>query len=128
MSSREGYRGVLLDSHAWVEIFKGTKAGKKVRVYIRGKDKYTSAVNIAEVERKVRIEQEPELEGVRELFSFCNIIGIDRQIAESAAELSVKHKLHLADALVYACARARNLELITGDPDLKGLKGVGFYR
>jgi len=127
MTSRDS-RELLLDSHAWIDIFRDSKAGRRVKDYIKGKKKHTSAINIAEVERKIRREgDKKDLEKARELFVFCNIINVTKEIAELAAELSVKHKLHLADALVYACARFHKLEVCTGDPDLKGLKGVKYF-
>ncbi len=56
------------------------------------------------------------------------IIDVTKDIAETAADLSVKHKLSTADAIIYATALSKNAELITGDSDLAGLKGVQFIQ
>ncbi|HEC87986.1 MAG TPA: type II toxin-antitoxin system VapC family toxin, partial [Thermoplasmata archaeon] len=43
---------VLIDSWAWIEYFRGSKSGEKVRKYIEGREKaIISAINIAEVYR-----------------------------------------------------------------------------
>ncbi|HHF55597.1 MAG TPA: type II toxin-antitoxin system VapC family toxin, partial [Thermoplasmatales archaeon] len=43
---------VLIDSWAWIEYFRGSEYGGKVKKYIEGKEKaIISAINIAEVYR-----------------------------------------------------------------------------
>jgi len=44
-----------------------------------------------------------------------------------AADYSLQHGLHFADALVYATARHYGVELFTSDEDLRGLKGTSFF-
>ena len=56
------------------------------------------------------------------------IIDVTKDIAENAADLSVKHELSTADAIIYATALSKNAELITGDSDLAELKGVKFIQ
>ena len=55
-----------------------------------------------------------------------SIIVLDQTLCLEAADYSLEHRLHFADAAVYATARHFGVTLYTSDPDLRGLKGVGF--
>ena len=46
------------------------------------------------------------------------------EIALTAADLSLAHKLPMADTIMLATARAHNAELITTDSDFEGIAGV----
>ena len=52
------------------------------------------------------------------------IISIDKEIAIPAADVKQKYKLHTVDAIVYATARHKKLNLITGDQHFKDLPDV----
>jgi predicted nucleic acid-binding protein len=56
----------------------------------------------------------------------CIVIDLDTTIALSAAELSAKHKLSTADAIIYATALAHNAELLTCDRHFEALPDVRF--
>ena len=51
-------------------------------------------------------------------------LAVDTHMAITAADLSVDHGLVAVDALIYATARLEGGELVTADPDLRGLPGV----
>ena len=55
-----------------------------------------------------------------------SIIVMDQTLCLEAADYSLEHNLHFADSMVYATARHYGITLYTGDPDLRGLKGVNF--
>jgi predicted nucleic acid-binding protein len=50
--------------------------------------------------------------------------ALDWDIANSAAEISITHRLAMADAIIYATALRYNAQLITADPDFAGLPNV----
>lgn len=54
------------------------------------------------------------------------IVPLSETLALEAADTSLEHALAMADAIVYATARARDAELVTTDADLEGLTGVVF--
>jgi len=56
------------------------------------------------------------------------VIPLDSDLAVSAALLGLKHKLPLADSIVYATARSREATLWTQDEDFDGLPQVRFFR
>ena len=56
------------------------------------------------------------------------VVPLDSDLAVSAAVLGLKHKLPLADSIVYATAQSRGAMLWTQDEDFDGLPQVRFFR
>ncbi|OHD27052.1 MAG: hypothetical protein A2Y38_11570 [Spirochaetes bacterium GWB1_59_5] len=53
-------------------------------------------------------------------------IDLDDSIAINAAQLSLLHKLPMADAIMYASARAYDATLYSFNAHFKGLAGVEY--
>lgn len=53
-----------------------------------------------------------------------NVVDLTDTIALAAASHSIDHKLHMADAIIYATAQAHQAKLITSDAHFTGLPGV----
>ena len=117
----------IFDSWAWVEYFKGSEAGKAVRAMIEGDEVLsTPAVCLAEIRAKYLSEGHDPTERLRFVKSRTSVIAVDAGIAEAAADLKGKHRLHMVDALVLACARSVEGELVTGDKHFRGIPGVAM--
>jgi predicted nucleic acid-binding protein len=58
----------------------------------------------------------------------ATIVPVDEPLALEAADLSLRHDLAMADALVYATARRYDVRLVTGDADFEGLPGAVVIR
>lgn len=58
----------------------------------------------------------------------CLVRPLDTRIALSAADLSARHKLSMADAVVYASALAAGGQLLTSDAHFSGLPGVSYWQ
>ena len=56
----------------------------------------------------------------------CRTVDMDMIVATEAALLSLRHKLHATDAIIYATARVHDAPLMTCDAHFKGLPGVEF--
>jgi predicted nucleic acid-binding protein len=52
------------------------------------------------------------------------MIPLTDSIAYLAADLSFRHGLGMADAIIYATGKDQNAQIVTGDADLKDLPGV----
>ncbi len=52
------------------------------------------------------------------------VVPLSDELALVAADLSLEHKLPMADAIVLATARLHNAEVVTSDADFEGLPGV----
>jgi predicted nucleic acid-binding protein len=119
-----------IDSYGWIERFtNGPKAAQYNRIIdkVRPEEIVTSVVVLYEVYRKVKQVkgEETALEAVATL-SQTKVVAIDQTLSLEAADYSLLHGLHFADALIYATARHFAAELHTSDPDLRGLKQVTF--
>jgi len=55
------------------------------------------------------------------------LVPINEDIAVSAADLFIKHKLPLADSLIYAVTLAHKATLWTQDDDFEGLPHVKYF-
>ena len=121
---------ISVDSYGWVERFTdGPKASTYNQVIdsVKQGDLVTSVVVLYEVYRKVKKArgEETALEAVAAL-SQTKVVPVDQTLSLEAADYSLDHGLHLADALIYATARQFSAPLYTSDEDLKGLKDVTF--
>lgn len=115
------------DSWAWVEYFKGSPEGEKVREMVESSEVLsTPAICLAEIRFKYLAEGHDPAERLRFITSRTSIIDVTASLAESAADLKVKHKLHMVDAIVLACAREVTGELVTGDKHFKGIPSVAM--
>jgi len=55
------------------------------------------------------------------------VIDLSDEIALTAADLSLAHRLPLADAVMLATARTHKAELFTTDSDFEGIEGVTLF-
>lgn len=121
---------ISIDSYGWIERFtNGPKAVRYNHIIDATKpdEIVTSVVVIYEIYRKVKQKkgEQAALEDVAAL-SQTRVIPLDQTLCLEAADYSLEHGLHFADALVYATSRHFGVELYTSDEDLRGLKGVNF--
>jgi predicted nucleic acid-binding protein len=55
------------------------------------------------------------------------IVELSASLALLAASLGLRHKLPLADSIIYATAQQSNALLWTQDTDFEGLEGVRYF-
>jgi predicted nucleic acid-binding protein len=121
---------ICIDSYGWIERFTdGQKAQQYNRIIdeTRSNEIVTSVVVLYEVYRRVKQVkgEQVALEAVAAL-SQTTIVPVDQTLSLEAADYSLSHQLHFADALIYATARHFQAELYTSDENLKELKHVTF--
>lgn len=118
---------VVVDSSGWVEVLgEGPKAAAFWQYLSRERKLVVPTVVIYEVAKKLmRVNAE---DGSVEQFLSqalrASVVGLNDRVAVIAAELSLRHNLAMADAIVYATARDMNALLVTSDPHFEGLRGV----
>ena len=56
--------------------------------------------------------------------SRISIVEVDGAVAEEAADVKVRHRLHIVDAIALASSKDRGANLVTGDKHFRGIPGV----
>lgn len=121
---------VLLDSSGWIEFFTGGPLADRYAVYFTPRYQLiTPTIVLYEVYKKIKRERGEE---TALLFSgrlsATQVVHLTESIALLAADVSLRHGLAMADAIVYATANDQEAEVITGDADLKDLPRVVYIK
>lgn len=121
---------MLIDSYGWIEYFSDGPLAKKYASYIEDMNEnnmVTPTVVVYEVYKRLKKEkgEQVALEAYAQI-TRTKIVPLDDDLALGAADASVEKGLAMADAIVYATAKAYSAQLITSDKDLKDLGGIRF--
>ena len=120
----------VLDASALLAMFFGEPGMEKMRdLFHKAAEAdhpaLISAVNWAEV--LYRMQRKHGVEGLETARRFghtmpLDVAPLDRELAESAAQLKTAHELGLADAFAAALAKSKKAELVTADTEFKALE------
>jgi predicted nucleic acid-binding protein len=116
----------LVDSSGWLEYFAdGPNAPVFAKPLQDPADVLVPTICLYEVYKLVLRQRGPSaaLQAVA-LMRQGRIVELDERIAILAAELSLKHKLPMADSVILATARAHDAHIWTQDADFAGIDGV----
>ena len=116
----------LVDTSGWVEyFFGGPNADYFTSPVEKTSDLIVPVICLYEVFKKVNLvaNEARSLQAVAQMKQGL-IIDVTEDIALSAALISLKHKLPMADSLIYATARAHGATLWTQDEHFLNLPGV----
>ena len=119
----------ILDSSAWLECLEdGPNTIHFGPILLKLSDLIVPSIVLTEV-RKVTLKQRTVAKADEVTQSMLSgiVIPIDEAIAIAAADLFIKHKLPLADSLIYAVTLAHNATLWTQDDDFEGLPNVRYF-
>ena len=118
----------VVDTSAWIEWLIGSALGKRLAKEIP--DKPDCVVpTIVQLELAKWLTREVSEEEADRMIAYtqkCVVVPLDTRLALLAAELHRTHRLATADAIVYATARDRGVDLLTCDAHFDGLPGVVF--
>ncbi len=119
----------LLDSSGWIECLDdGPNTRHFAPVLKKLPELIVPAIVIAEVRKVVLKQRTREMaDTVTQSMRSGIVVSIDEEIAVAAADLFIKHKLPLADSLIYAVALAHKATLWTQDDHFKDLPRVRYY-
>src|SRR3989339_416168 len=120
----------LVDSSGWLEFFTdGPLADKYISYLERLDELIVPALIIYEVYKKVKKERSEEdaLLAIAHMGK-ARVVPLDDALALTSADVSLKHGLSMADAIIYATALQENAKLITSDKHFCGLKNVVFLK
>ncbi len=118
----------IIDSSGWLEYFADApNAGFFAPVIENPAELIVPIITIYEVFKRI-LQQRDESDALQAIAIMMQstLIDIDAELALSAAKLSVKLKLPMADSLILATAQRHQATVWTQDIDFKGLPNVQY--
>lgn len=120
----------VVDSSAWLEYFADGPNAKHFAKAVENPDELlVPSITLLEVFK--RISQQRDESAALQYVAVMRqsaVVELDVALALRAAALGLRHKLPLADSVVYATAQAASALVWTQDADFDGLPGVKFWR
>lgn len=119
----------LLDTSVWVEFFKASEKGAKVKQVLEKEEVCTSAITLAEI-TKWCVENKGNVDFIlNQVKNNSIIIAIEEEILVEAGRVygkmrTMSPKISLIDVIIYVSARKHDLMLWTTDKDFKNLPEV----
>ena len=118
----------VVDSSGWIEYFEdGPNAAAFAPAVEDIEHLIVPTLVVTEVSRWLRVHGRSAL--VDELLAVMargNVVDLDLPTASLAGELGIRHRLPLADSIIYATGQVAGLEVWTQDRDFEGLPGVRY--
>lgn len=118
----------VVDSSGWLEYFADGPNADFFAAAIEEVDQLlVSAINLYEVAKRIEQQYQPS-----EVTRFLNamrrgiVIPVDESLALYAAQLSVRYKLPMADAILLATAEIHGATFWTQDSHFAGIAGVKY--
>lgn len=122
---------MLLDTSAWIELFRGTKKGSKVMVILKTEQHFTSIVTIAEIvnfcfRNNMGNLVNHYIQGIKKA---SQIIDLDERIVTLAGRLNHERKKvvkewGMMDSFILATSLLYNLKVLTKDSHFRDLENV----
>ncbi|TWB61618.1 putative nucleic acid-binding protein [Rhizobium sp. ERR 922] len=119
----------VVDSSAWIEWLTQGPAADRLQGEIPARTECI-VPTIVQLELAKWLERERGEDAVDSFFAYtatCIIAPLDTALARLAAEVSAKHKLALADAIIYATAELHDADILTLDAHFKDLDRVVYF-
>lgn len=116
----------VVDSSGWIEYFSGGGKATEYEPHIcKVNELIIPALVIFEVYKKIKntLNEESAVFSVTQM-QRGQLVPLDDELAMFAADLSLKHKLAMADSIIYATAQLHDAHLYTSDADFKHLPDV----
>ena len=118
----------VVDSSGWIEFFTAGTNGLVFKAVIEQRDKLlVPTINIFEV-HKVLSRKLPAgaVQSCLDVMRQGRVLDLTDKRAVAVADIASKHKLAMADAVIYSMAREFDGTLWTQDVDYNGLVGVRY--
>lgn len=121
---------ILLDTSAWIEIFRDTDKGRKALETLKSEDgAYACVISIAEISSWADKNRFDPSMLLQELGKTADYVDLDRGILQQSGLdynklRKTKEKISLIDAIIYTTAAIHGLKLLTCDRDFEGLPDV----
>lgn len=116
----------LVDSSGWLEFITDDTKADLVEPYL-AKEELVVVPTIVIYEVCKRLLALSGGHGPDRFLSFAfrrRVVQFDEYLAIAAAEISLQHKLPMADSIIYATAQHHKADLITTDAHFQNIPGV----
>ena len=119
----------VVDSSGWIEFFFAGKNGPVFKPVIERRDKLLVPVIALYEVHKILSCKLPAavVASCLDVMRLGRVLDLTDRRAVNAADIAGKHKLAMADAVIYSMAREFDATLWTQDVDYDGLAGVKFF-
>ena len=118
----------IVDTSGWIEyFFSGTNASFFSKPIEDTEHLIVPVICLYEVFKKINIVAGEALAlQIIAQMKQGHVVDLTEDIALRASLISIRHKLPMADSLIYATACARNALLWTQDEHFQGLSGINY--
>lgn len=120
----------IVDTLGWLAFFNGEKHAAVFSEPIADLQQLlVPAICIYEVFKFVKIKTS-EMEAIRVIAQLKQgrVVELNEKIAMEAANVSIRHRLAMADSIIYATALIEGAVVWTQDADFKELPGVNYFQ
>ena len=117
---------LVVDTSAWIEWLIDSPCGEKVGSLLPPPEEWL-VPTVVQLELSKWLLREIGEETADRVIAFsktCVVVPLDTRLALAAADVGARHKLAMADAIIYPTAQARGAELLTCDAHFEKLPGV----
>ena len=120
---------LCVDSSGWIEFFLGSTAGRTFKPIIEQTDQLiVPALSFFEVHLFLcGITNTAQRDTCLDIMRRSAVVELTAQRAIAASDAAQKHRLSMADAVMYSIAQEFNATFWTQDADYKDLPGVSFH-
>ena len=119
---------IVVDSSGWLEFLTdGALAEEYAKRLRQPGTVLTPTIVIYEVYKHAKrlLSEEDAVDAVAAMQK-THIVALTDELALVAADLSLAHRLPMADAIVLATARAHDADVVTSDADFADIAGVVY--
>jgi len=119
----------IVDSSCWLEYLMDTEIGTSIAPIIENPEELiVPTITLYEVYKKLSAEKDEKY--ARNVISYMQtgtVIELNADLSISAAEISQKYKLAMADSIIYATALHYSAEIFSCDKHFKDFPNVSYY-
>jgi len=118
----------IVDSSCWLEYLMDTATGKAIASIIENPDELiVPTITLYEVYKKLLAEKGEEYAlNVISYMQTGTVIELNAGLSLSAAQISRKHKLPMADSIIYATSLQYSAVLFTCDKHFKDIQDIRY--
>jgi len=119
----------IIDSSCWLEYLMNTKIGAAVASVIESPDELiVPTITLYEVYKKLLAEKGEEYAlNVVSYMQTGTVIELNAGLSLSAAQISRKYKLPMADSIIYATSLHYSADIFSCDKHFQDIPGIRYF-